>query len=173
MQSLLKVLLAGALLLATAPAHGEDAPAPTPSPSETPAAKPSPSPSGAAAAHGGTSALVLDESSAQTLLGLPVQTSKGEDMGRVVDVVVERGGALVAAIVDFGGFLGVGTRKIAVDWSILHFPKSGAMNKLVTDLPRDRLQEAPAYKAGEPIVVMGAQPAPASPPAAPAAAAKP
>ena len=51
-----------------------------------------------------------------------------------------------AAVIDFGGFLGVGTRKIAVDWSILHFPKSGPLNKLITDLPRDRLQEAPAYK---------------------------
>ncbi len=38
-------------------------------------------------------------------------------MGRVVDVIVDPAGQVCAAIVDFGGFLGVGSRKIAVDWN--------------------------------------------------------
>jgi hypothetical protein len=78
----------------------------------------------------------------------------------VVDVVVDRSGALLAAIVDFGGFLGVGSRKIAVDWRILHFPRTDGMGKLVADLPLDQLRSAPAYKSGEPIVIMGAPAAP-------------
>ena len=123
---------------------------PTPEPPHTPAA--------------GTSALVVDEQGAQTLLGLPVQTSKGENVGRVVDVVVDRSGALLAAIVDFGGFLGVGSRKIAVDWRMLHFPKTDGMGKLVADLPFNHLRDAPVYKPGEPIVIMGA---PAPPPPKP------
>ena len=102
-------------------------------------------------------------------MGLPVQTSKGEDLGHVVDLVVDRNGALLAAIVDFGGFLGVGSRKIAVDWRSLHFPKTGALAKLVADLPLDQLRAAPAYKPGEAIVIMGGSPAPA-PTRAPAAA---
>ena len=120
-------------------------------------AQPSPSPSPASTE--GTSALVVNDAGAQTLLGMPVQTSKGEDLGRVVDVVVDRHGDLMAAIIDFGGFLGVGTRKIAVDWRMLHFPQSDGMNKLIADLPRDELRNAPAFKANEPIVIMGA-PAP-------------
>ena len=120
--------------------------APTPSPAATRA----PAPRGAIAA------LVVGDAGAQTLLGLPVQTSKGEDLGHVVDIVVDRGGALLAAIVDFGGFLGVGTRKIAVDWRILHFPKTDGMNKLIADLPLEQLREAPVFKPGEPIVIMGA-----------------
>ena len=94
-------------------------------------------------------------------MGLPVQTSKGEDLGHVVDLVVDRNGSLLAAIVDFGGFLGVGSRKIAVDWRSLHFPKTGALGKMVADLPLDQLRAAPAYKPGEAIVIMGASPAPA------------
>ena len=89
---------------------------------------------------------------------------KGEDLGHVVDLVVDRNGALLAAIVDFGGFLGVGSRKIAVDWRILHFPKTGALAKLVADLPLDQLRAAPAYKPGEAIVIMGGSPAPAPTP---------
>ena len=122
-------------------------PSPAPSPMSSPAHPP---------ANGGTSALVVDDTGAQTLLSLPVQTSKGEDLGRVVDVVVDRNGALLAAVVDFGGFLGVGSRKIAVDWRILHFPKTGGMSKLIADLPLDQLRSAPAFKPGESIVIMGA-----------------
>jgi len=76
-----------------------------------------------------------------------------------------------AAIIDFGGFLGVGSRKIAVDWHILHFPEDGQLDKLIADLPREQLRKAPVYKDGEPIVIMG-RTTPA-PPAAPAAAAPP
>ena len=36
-------------------------------------------------------------------------------MGRIVDVIVSRDGQIHTAIIDFGGFLGIGTRKIAVD----------------------------------------------------------
>jgi hypothetical protein len=122
------------------------------------AATPTPAPSPANSA--GTAALVIGDAGAQTLLGLPVQTAKGEDLGHVVDVVVDRGGALLAAIVDFGGFLGVGSRKIAVDWRILHFPKTGGLTKLIADLPLDQLRNAPVYKPGEPIVIMEGPPAP-------------
>jgi hypothetical protein len=112
---------------------------------------------------------VVDNNQAQTLLGKSVRSAKGEDLGRVVDVIVDRHGVVQAAIIDFGGFLGVGSRKIAVDWHILHFPDDGHLDKLIADLPREQLRKAPVYKEGEPIVIMG-RTAPA-PPAAPAAAA--
>jgi hypothetical protein len=141
---------------------------PTPS-----AIKPTPSPPQTPAGGDATSALVLDSTNTQTLLGLPVRTSKGEDLGHVVEVVVDRNGALLAAIVDFGGFLGVGSRKIAVDWRILHFPKSGGMQQLIADLPLDRLRDAPAFKPGEPIVIMGAPATSTQVGAAPAASPSP
>jgi hypothetical protein len=148
----------GALLFVVAAGSAAAAPAPTPAPSSTE----------------GTSALVVNGAGAQTLLGIPVQTSKGEDLGRVVDVVVDRHGDLLAVIVDFGGFLGVGTRKIAVDWRSLHFPQTDPMDKLVADLPRDQLRNAPVYKPNEPIVIMGAPaPNPAASPTPSAPAEKP
>ncbi len=99
-----------------------------------------------------------------------MQSEKGEDFGRIVDVIVDRNGKVLAAIIDFGGFLGVGTRKIAVDWRALHFPPAGHMDKLIADLSRDQLRTAPAYKPGEPVVIIeGANAAPAAPtPSSPA-----
>jgi hypothetical protein len=102
-----------------------------------------------------TPAVVVDGNSAETLLGKPVQSAKGEDLGRIVDVIVDRTGIVRAAIIDFGGFLGVGTRKIAVDWRVLHFPPGDGMDKLIADLPRDQLRKAPVFKEGEPAVIMG------------------
>ena len=136
------------------------APASTDKPAEAPASARAPPPDSE------TPAVVADGNSAQTLLGKPVRSAKGEDLGRVVDVIVDRGGVVQAAIIDFGGFLGVGTRKIAVDWHVLHFPDSGPLDKLVADLPREQLRKAPVYKEGEPIVIMGRM-APASGAAAP------
>lgn len=157
------------------PAAGMAPPAaPQPAPSEAPAG------SDAAKKPPGTPAVVIDGASADTLLGKPVESADGEDMGRIIDVIVDRNGTMRAAIIDFGGFLGVGSRKIAVDWRVLHFAKDN-MQRVVAELSRDQLRVAPVYKAGEPVVVVGradaAPPAPASPPAsppiAPAAAAGP
>jgi hypothetical protein len=138
--------------------------------SPVPAAPPSPAASPPRAAVGETAALVVNDAGAQTAMGLPVQTSKSEDLGHVVDLVVDRNGSLLAAIVDFGGFLGVGSRKIAVDWRILHLPKTGPLNKLIADLSMDQLRAAPAFKPGEAIVIMGGSPAPTAARATPSAA---
>ena len=55
------------------------------------------------------------------MLGREVRSAADENMGRIVDVIVDRAGQVRAAIIDFGGFLGVGSRKIVVDWNALHF----------------------------------------------------
>jgi hypothetical protein len=150
-------------------AAGADSVAPAPA---APTAPESPAPSATRAATGQTMALVVNDAGAQTVMGLAVQTAKGEDLGHVVDVVADRNGVLLAAIVDFGGFLGVGSRKIAVDWRSLHFPRTGPLNTLVADLPLDQLRSAPPYKPGETIVIMGAPAASAhaAPPPAPSPA---
>jgi len=130
-----------------------DAQPTTPSPS--PAATPPETGKPPAASEKETPAVVVDGSAADTLLGKPVRSAKGEDLGRVVDVIIDRSGVVRAAVIDFGGFLGVGTRKIAVDWRVLHFPKSGAMEELTADLSKDQVRAAPAFKPGEPVVIMG------------------
>ena len=62
-----------------------------------------------------------------------------------------------AAIIDFGGFLGVGSRKIAVTWTALHFvPAAEKRYGIVLELTRDQVKPAPEYKEGKPILVLGA-----------------
>jgi hypothetical protein len=79
-------------------------------------------------------------------------------MGRIVDVLVDRSGQMRAAIIDFGGFLGVGSRKIAVDWDALSFPRPGDKAGRVTlEFTRDQVKAGPEYQAGKTVVVLGAQ----------------
>ena len=89
-----------------------------------------------------------------SILGKGVKSPKGEDLGRVVDVLADAEGHVRVAIIDFGGFLGVGTRRIAVDWPLLHFSPSGEKS-LILSMTRQKLQSAPEYKeSNSPRVLM-------------------
>jgi hypothetical protein len=103
------------------------------------------------------SVTVLNNHEVEGILGRQVLGAADENMGRIVDVIVDHSGRVRAAVIDFGGFLGVGSRKIAVDWSALHFPPPGQPNaKISLDLTRDQVKAAPEYQEGKPIVVLGA-----------------
>ena len=55
-------------------------------------------------------------------------------MGRIVDIIVSRDGRVHAAITSGG--LGIGTRKIAVDWHALNFAPAGKPGSITLDLTR-------------------------------------
>jgi hypothetical protein len=100
---------------------------------------------------------ILGSRQAQSVLGKEVRSAANEDMGRIVDVVVDSAGQVRAAVIDFGGFLGVGSRKIAVDWNALHFPPASDAQGMVTlELTRDQVKAAPEYKDKQTVIVLGA-----------------
>ena len=113
----------------------------------------------------GTLAIVFDSRDVLPVLGKVVRSSTGEDMGRLVDVVVDHDGQPRAAIIDFGGFLGVGSRKIAVDWGVLDFSREADKNVIRAELTRDQVKAAPEFKEGGPVVVLGASAGPQAIPA--------
>ena len=100
---------------------------------------------------------VLDNHEVQSTLGKEVRSASDENMGRMVDVIVDRTGQVRAAIIDFGGFLGVGSRKIAVAWNALHFPpRENKVEHIALDLTRDQVRAAPEFKEDKQVVVLGA-----------------
>src|SRR5258708_30302696 len=98
---------------------------------------------------------ILDSRDGRGILGSAVRSAADEDMGRVVDVIVDRVGTARAAVIDFGGFLGVGSRKVAVDWSAIRFTRTNGVSVALT---RDQVRSAPQYQEGQPIIVLGAAP---------------
>ena len=54
-------------------------------------------------------------------------------------------GKVLAAVIEFGGFLGIGTRKIAVEWSALRI-EADRSPVAILDVTREQLRLAPEYK---------------------------
>ena len=147
MRSRLLIAIAALALAAFAPAKAADAPA-TPSPNAaTEKKEPAPPPS----------VTIIAPREAHGVLGRDVRSPADENMGRIVDVIVDRTGTVRAAVIDFGGFLGVGSRKIVVDWNALHFGRVANKGDSITlELTKAQVAAAPEYKEDTPIVVLGA-----------------
>jgi PRC-barrel domain len=82
-----------------------------------------------------------------SVLGKNVIGPNGEKLGMIADVIVDRDGRPRAAVIDFGGFLGVGSRKVAIDWNLLKFDTEKRDHTAVLALDRREIQAAPEYKA--------------------------
>jgi hypothetical protein len=134
-----------------------------------PPPKATPAPSAATAAStaqpAATDAVVQPlDGSIVSVLGKKVRGAKGEDLGRVVDVLADAKGRVRIAVIEVGGFLGIGNRRIAVDLSLLRFP-TAADDSLILSVSRDRLQSAPEYKnSNHPQALMAPQTPGAAPP---------
>jgi hypothetical protein len=100
---------------------------------------------------------VIGARDALGILGRDVRSPANEDMGRIVDVIVDREGTVRAAVIDFGGFLGVGSRKIVVDWNALHFGSvANKRDSITLELTKEQVTAAPEYKQDAPVIVLGA-----------------
>jgi PRC-barrel domain protein len=140
--------IVAAAFAATVAAQAADDPA-TPPPAKPPAAQKEPSPP--------PSVTVIGARDAHGILGRDVRSAANEAMGRIVDVIVDREGTVRAAVIDFGGFLGVGSRKIVVDWNALHFGQVANKSDSITlELTKDQVSAAPEYKEDTPLIVLGA-----------------
>ncbi|OKO70980.1 PRC-barrel domain-containing protein [Bradyrhizobium sp. NAS96.2] len=158
------VILVAAALLTCAGVRAADDAVPSPTPSPPPAAQATPAPPAAAAPKEQAkepspppSVTVIGARDAHGILGRDVRSSANEDMGRIVDVIVDRDGKVRAAVIDFGGFLGVGSRKIVVDWNALRFAGVSSKSDSITlDLNKQQVSAAPEYKEDTPLIVLGA-----------------
>jgi hypothetical protein len=150
---LISITAAGAIAAsADTVSRAQNAPVPSPPPEPQSTANPEP-PKEAPA----PSVIIIGARDAHGMLGRDVRSAAGEDMGHIVDVIVDRAGTVRAAVIDFGGFLGVGSRKIVVDWNALRFGRVANKSDSITlELTKDQVRAAPEYKEDQPVVVLGA-----------------
>jgi hypothetical protein len=149
-RSLFTLIAVSLAALSAASQAQNDANAPPPSQQKS-------TPSQAAPPPPPPSVTIIGARDAHGVLGRDVRSPTDEDMGHIVDVIVDRVGMVRAAVIDFGGFLGVGSRRIAVDWNALHFGRIANKSDSITlELTKDQVTAAPEYKEDTPIVVLGA-----------------
>ena len=81
---------------------------------------------------------------ADTLVGYDVYNTEGQDLGDIKDIMLNVfDGKVSYAVLEFGGFLGIGEKLFAVPWDAL---KLDSENKRFTlNIDKERLENAPGF----------------------------
>jgi PRC-barrel domain len=106
----------------------------------------------------------MQQDEATSVLGRDVKGPSGDTLGKIVNVLVDESGQPRAAVIDFGGFMGVGSRKIAVAWRALHFSTApGGKPQITLDMTADQIKATPEFTATDKPVTVAAPPRPGTP----------
>jgi sporulation protein YlmC with PRC-barrel domain len=92
-----------------------------------------------------------DQVSANTYIGQSVYNGNNESIGKVTDLIMQKQGGIVAAVVGVGGFLGIGQKNVAVpigNVTVAQNTQDGTV-KLTTSETVDTLKAAPEFKTLE------------------------
>ena len=90
-----------------------------------------------------------------SILGRAVLDASASEIGRVVDVLVDGDGKPMVALLDVGGFMGLGVRRVAVGWETLRFSHQGAETTITETLSYDDIAAGPEYRGDDgPIEVL-------------------
>lgn len=82
-------------------------------------------------------------------IGKPVMNALGQHIGDIYDVLFDKNGQISTVVIGVGGFLGVGSKLIAVPYSLVTYSGTGDLRAIIVPLTREALMSAPAYKLSE------------------------
>ncbi|MER2534973.1 MAG: PRC-barrel domain-containing protein [Rhizobiaceae bacterium] len=90
--------------------------------------------------------LPADKMTAEELVGSTVYGASDANVGKVGDVLLTQDGKIDAYIIDVGGFLGIGAKKVAIGADNLSFMTDADGNKyLYTTFTKEQLEAQPTY----------------------------
>lgn len=82
--------------------------------------------------------------SSSTITGQKVYNLKGENIGDIKDLMINPTNAnVVYAVLEFGGFLGIGSKYFAIPLEALKFSEKDENIKL--DVNKEKLENAPSF----------------------------
>jgi hypothetical protein len=82
--------------------------------------------------------------------GTPVYNPKGEKLGTIANVMIDKiSGRVAYADMSFGGFLGIGDRHHPLPWEVLTYDPN--VEGYVVSLDKDLLEGAPTHSSDEPV----------------------
>ncbi|WP_447984896.1 PRC-barrel domain-containing protein [Nitrospira sp. Nam74] len=78
------------------------------------------------------------------VVGMKVQDTEGNKLGDIKDLVIDPAdGSIGYAVLDFGGFLGIGEKYFAVPWEALQLTRD--RTAIVLDVSKKDLKQAPGF----------------------------
>jgi len=86
--------------------------------------------------------------SSERVEGTSVYSTNGDKLGTIDDLMIDKvSGQVQFAVLEFGGFLGIGTDRYPVPWSMLDYDTT--REGYVVPLDKDRIEKAPRYAKDE------------------------
>ena len=82
----------------------------------------------------------------KNLIGKDVYGANGKEIGEINNLLIGPDGRVHAAIVEFGGFLGIGEHKVAVPWDQLNVTK----DRVTVNMTEDQVKAAPRWDKNRP-----------------------
>jgi sporulation protein YlmC with PRC-barrel domain len=83
---------------------------------------------------------------ASALIGREIFGPDNESIGEVSDIILEEDGKTRAALVDVGGFLGVGEKEVAIPFDDLQVTADGDEPRVSVAMTKEELEQAPAFE---------------------------
>jgi sporulation protein YlmC with PRC-barrel domain len=81
---------------------------------------------------------------ASELIGMNVQSTDGKSLGDIKDLVISPDdGSIQYAVLEFGGFVGIGDKYFAVPWAALQLDQEH--KKIALDVSKRDLKDAPGF----------------------------
>lgn len=133
-----------------APSQSSPVPAP-PAPGQPASAQPTPPAPGQPATMSDNLrptfvAQAPEDMVASKIIGTGVVNAANETIGQIADVVLAPSGGIKSWVIGVGGFLGLGTKHVAVDPSALKLERvDGKDLRATIDTTKDQLRAAPEY----------------------------
>jgi sporulation protein YlmC with PRC-barrel domain len=84
---------------------------------------------------------------ASKLIGLDVQSPEDEKVGDIGEVVLDKEGQVQGVVVDVGGFLGIATHPVLLEWKDVNLASEDGNDRAVVNLNREKLEQMPAYES--------------------------
>lgn len=85
---------------------------------------------------------------ASEIIGEAVANLQGENVGKILELVIDAGkNRVVYAVLSFGGFMGMRNKLFAIPWEAFEF--SETEKKLILNVDREKLEAAPGFEKGD------------------------
>jgi sporulation protein YlmC with PRC-barrel domain len=86
---------------------------------------------------------------ASKLIGLDVQSPEDKKVGDIGEVVLDKDGKVEGVVVDVGGFLGIATHPVLLDWKDVTLATQDGKDRAVVKLTKEKLEQMPAYEVSK------------------------
>jgi sporulation protein YlmC with PRC-barrel domain len=84
---------------------------------------------------------------ASKLIGLDVKSPEDKKVGDIGEVVLDKEGKAQGVVVDVGGFLGIATHPVLLDWKDVTIANQDGKATATVNLTKDKLEQMPAYES--------------------------